>query len=161
MDHPIRRPEEILAYRPLRRMLGPDPRPVWSVGPADTVLAALRIMADRDIGFLVVLDAGKLVGVLSERDCARGVLLARKPPDTTPVADVMVRDVVTVDPSRTFAECLRLMHQHGFRHLPVTDQGKVIAVLSVRDLMGEAVEHHRKIIAELERERMTIFTSPV
>jgi len=161
MDQPIRRPEDILAYRPLQRMLGSDPRPVWSVGPADSVMAALQIMADRNIGFLVVLDGGKLVGVLSERDCARRVLLAKKSPETTPVADVMAHEVVTVDPSRTFADCLRLMHQHGFRHLPVMDNGKVTAVLSVRDLMGEAVEYHKKVIAELERERMTIFTSPV
>jgi predicted transcriptional regulator len=161
MDHPLRRPEEILAYRPLQRMLGPDPRPVWSVGPSDTVMAALRIMADRNIGFLVVLDNGKLTGVLSERDCARRAVLAKKPLDTTPVADVMVREIVTVDPSHTFADCLRLMHQHGFRHLPVMDKGRVIAVMSVRDLMGEAVEHHKRVIAELERERMTIFTSPV
>lgn len=161
MDHPLRRPEEILACRPLQRMLGPDPRPVWSVGPTDSVMAAVQIMADKNIGFLVVLDNGKLVGVLSERDCARRVVLAKKPPDTTTVADVMVREVVTVDPSRTFAECLRTMHERGFRHLPVVDKGKVTAVLSVRDLMGEAVEYHKKVIAELERERMTIFTSPV
>jgi CBS domain-containing protein len=139
-------------------MLGLKPRPVWSVGPADSVLAALQIMADRNIGFVVVLDKERLVGVLSERDCARRVLLARKPADTA-VADVMVRDVVTVDPTQTFAGCLRLMHQHGFRHLPVIDQGKVVAVISVRDLMSEAVSHHAKIIAELERERLTMFTS--
>jgi len=161
MDQPIRRPEDILAYRPLQRMLGSDPRPVWSVGPADSVMAALQIMADRNIGFLVVLDKGRLVGVLSERDCARRAVLAKKPLDSTPVADIMVRDVVTVDLSRTFAECLRLMHERGFRHLPVLSDGKVIAVLSVRDLMSEAVDHHAKVIAELERERLTIFTSPV
>ena len=71
----------------------------------------------------------------------------------------MVRDVVTVDPPSTFADCLRLMHQHGIRHLPVVDRGKPIAVVSIRDLLGEAVAHHAKIIAELERERLTIFTS--
>jgi predicted transcriptional regulator len=159
MDKPLRRPEEILAYRPLRQMLGPGAKPVWSVAPKDSVMAALQIMSDRNIGFLVVLEGDKLVGVLSERDCVRRVLLAKKPPEITTVADIMVRQVITVDPSRTFAECLRLMHQHGFRHLPVVDTGKVIAVLSVRDLMSEAVEHHAKIIAELERERLTIFTS--
>jgi CBS domain-containing protein len=71
----------------------------------------------------------------------------------------MVRQVVTVDLTHAFADCLRLMHQHGFRHLPVIDKGKVVAVLSVRDLMSEAVAHHAKVIAELERERLTIFTS--
>jgi signal-transduction protein with cAMP-binding, CBS, and nucleotidyltransferase domain len=161
MDKPLRRPEEILACRTLARMLGPAPRTVWSVGPADSVMAALQIMADRNIGLLVVLDKGRLVGVLSERDCARRAVLAKKPLDSTPVADIMVRDVVTVDLSRTFAECLRLMHERGFRHLPVLSDGKVIAVLSVRDLMSEAVDHHAKVIAELERERLTIFTSPV
>jgi signal-transduction protein with cAMP-binding, CBS, and nucleotidyltransferase domain len=159
MDHPLRRPEEILAYRTLDRVLGPKPWAVWSVAPADGVMAALQVMADRNIGFVVVLEGDRLAGVLSERDCARRVLLARKAAETTPVADVMVRPVVTVDLSHTFADCLRLMNQHGVRHLPVMDKGKVVAVLSVRDLMSEAVAHHAKIIAELERERLTIFTS--
>jgi signal-transduction protein with cAMP-binding, CBS, and nucleotidyltransferase domain len=160
MDH-LRRPEEILAYRPLERLLGPKPWTAWSVGPGDTVTVALQIMAERDIGFVVVLDQDNLVGVLSERDCARRVLLAGKPADSTPVSDVMAREVVTVELAQTFADCLRLMHQHGFRHLPVKAAGKVVAVLSVRDLMSEAVEHHAKVISMLERERLTIFTSPV
>jgi CBS domain-containing protein len=159
MDNPIRRPEEILAYRPLRQVLGPTPKPVWTVGPADNALAALQLMADKDIGFLVVLDRDAMVGVLSERDCARRLVLAAKPAQTTPVAELMVRNVVSVDPARTFADCLRLMHQHRIRHLPVVDQGKVVAVISIRDLLAEAVAHHTRIISELERERLTIFTS--
>ena len=71
----------------------------------------------------------------------------------------MIRDVVTVGLSHTFADCLRLMHQHGIRHLPVLDGGRPITVVSIRDLLSEAVAHHARIIAELERERMTIFTS--
>jgi CBS domain-containing protein len=161
MTDALRRPEDILTFRTLERMLGSAPRPVWSVGPADSVMAALQIMEDRNIGFLVVLEKGSLVGVLSERDCARRALLARKPLDATPVSDIMVRRVITVDRSRTFAECLRLMHENGIRHLPVVDKGKVTAVLSIRDMMSEAVEHHAKVIAALERERLTIFTSPV
>jgi CBS domain-containing protein len=86
-------------------------------------------------------------------------VLARKSPETTPIADIMVRQVITIDLAHTFADCLRLMHQHGIRHLPVTDKGKVVAVVSIRDLLSEAVAHHAKIIAELERERLTIFTS--
>src|SRR3974390_1394827 len=96
-DHPLRRPEEILAYRPLKQILGTLPKPVFSVAPADTVYDAVRIMKDKDIGFVVVLEGEKLVGVVSERDCARGVMLARRLADATPVADVMVRDVITVD----------------------------------------------------------------
>ena len=159
MNHPIRRPEEILAYRPLQRILASKPAGLWSVAPTDSVLTALQIMSEKDIGFLVVLNQGALVGVLSERDCARRVTLAKRPPDATQVADIMVREVVTADLARTFADCLRLMHQHNIRHLPVTDGGKVVAVVSIRDLLSEAVTHHAKIIAELERERLTIFTS--
>jgi CBS domain-containing protein len=116
-------------------------------------------MADKDIGFLVVLDRGALVGVLSERDCARRAVLAKKSLETTLVEEIMVCNVVTVELAHTFADCLRLMHQHGIRHLPVVDKDKVVAVVSIRDLLSEAVTHHAKIIGELERERLTIFTS--
>jgi len=159
MDRPIRRPEEILAYRSMQSILRSKPGNLWSVGPADSALTALRLMAEKNIGFLVVLDRGAMVGVLSERDCARRVVLANKSLEATPVADVMVRDVVTVGLAHTFADCLRLMHQHGIRHLPVVADGKAIAVVSIRDLVSEAVAHHAKVIAELERERLTIFTS--
>ena len=159
MDSPLRRPEEILAYRSLREILGAKPRSLWSVGPAESALSALQIMADKNIGFLVILERNAIVGVLSERDCARRLVLERKAPETTLVRDLMVREIVIVDPTHTFGDCLRLMHQHGIRHLPVTDAGRVVAVVSIRDLLAEAVAHHAKIIAELERERLTIFTS--
>ena len=159
MESPLRRPEEILAFRSLGQILASKPRVLWSVGPDDSVLTALQVMADKDIGLVAVMKNGALAGVLSERDCARRVLLTRKTPDSTRVADIMVRDVVAIDVSRTFAECLRIMHQHNVRHLPVMDNGKVITVVSIRDLLSEAVTHHAKIIEELERERLTIFTS--
>jgi len=159
MDRPIRQPEEILAYRSLQAILQAKPRALWTVGPADSVFTVLQIMADKDIGFLVVLERDRLIGVVSERDCARRVVLAKKSPEATPVSDIMVRNVITVDPAHTFADCLRLMHQHGVRHLPVIDKGRVVGVVSIRDLLSEAVAHHAKIIAELERERLTIFTS--
>jgi CBS domain-containing protein len=159
MDHPIRRPEEILAYRSLQQIIDAKPKGVWSVGPADTVLAALQIMADKNVGLLVVLEQGKLVGVVSERDCARRVVLARKSPEQTPVSDIMVRNVITVDLAHAFGDCLRLMHQHGIRHLPVVDKGAVISVVSIRDLLREAVTHNAKVIAELERERLMMTVS--
>ena len=155
----MRRPEEILAFRSLREILGSKPRSLWSVRPADSAFSALQIMADKNIGFVVVLERDAIVGVLSERDCARRLVLERMAPETTPVRDLMVREVVAVDPTHTFADCLRLMHQHGIRHLPVVERGQPIAVVSIRDLLAEAVAHHAKIINELERERLTIFTS--
>jgi len=107
----------------------------------------------------VVLDNGAIVGVLSERDCVRRVVLAGKSPEATQVADIMVRNVVTTNLEATFGDCMRLMHAHGIRHLPVIDKNEVVGVISVRDLLREAVEHHVKVISELERERMTMLTS--
>jgi CBS domain-containing protein len=161
MDSPIRRPEEILAYRSLQQILASRQRALWTVNPADNVLTALQTMADKGIGFLVVLEQGAMVGVLSERDCVRHVVLSKKSLEVTPVADIMVRNVITVDLAYTFADCLRVMHQHRIRHLPVIDKGKPVTVVSIRDLLSEAVTHHARIIADLERERLTIFTSTV
>jgi CBS domain-containing protein len=161
MDHPLRRPEEILGYRSLKQILGDKAKVVWSVGPQDNALTAVRLMADKNIGFLVVLQNGAIVGVLSERDCARRLLLTGKSPEATPVASIMVRDVITATLAQTFADCLRVMHEHGIRHLPVVDKGKAIGVISIRDLMRETVEHQAKVIGELERERLTMLTSTV
>jgi CBS domain-containing protein len=157
MDIPLRSPEAVLAYRPLKQVL--KSRNVWSVTPADSVLTAVKIMSDRNVGFLVVLDKDAIAGVLSERDCVRRTMLAGKSPEATPVSDIMVRNVVTAELADTFADCLRLMHQHGIRHLPLVENAKVIGVISIRDLLREAVEHHSKVISELERERMQMLTS--
>ena len=161
MVQTIRRPEEILAYRSLRQILVSKPKGLWTAAPGDSIQSALQTMADKNVGLLVVLDQGRLLGVVSERDCARRVVLAKKPLETTTVSEIMTREFVTVDLAQTFADCLRLMHQHAIRHLPVVDGGKVIAVLSIRDLLREAVAHNAKIIADLERERLSIFTSMV
>jgi CBS domain-containing protein len=159
MDHPLRRPEEILAYRSLKQILAAKPRALWTVGPRDNVLTAMHLMAEKNIGFLVVIERGAIVGVLSERDCVRRLVLAGKSPEATSVADIMVRDVIKADLAHTFADCLRLMHTHHIRHLPVVENGTAIGVISIRDLLSEAVTHHAKVIGELERERMTMLTS--
>ena len=86
-------------------------------------------------------------------------MLAGKSPEATPVADIMVRNVVKANISDTFANCLKMMHEHHIRHLPVIENGVPVAVISVRDLLSEAVAHHARVIGELERERMTMLTS--
>ncbi len=159
MDHPIRRPEEILAYRPLGQILAGKPRSLWTVGPSDSALTAMHLMAEKNIGLVVVMEQGAIAGVVSERDCVRKLVLAGKSSEATAVADIMVRDVVKVDLAKTFADCLRLMHQHRIRHLPVVEGNSAITVISIRDLLNEAVAHHARIIGELERERMTMLTS--
>jgi len=119
----------------------------------------MQLMADKNIGLVVVMENKAIVGVLSERDCVRRLVLAGKSPEATPVADIMVRDVVTADIGSTFADCLKLMHAHRIRHLPVTENGVAMGVVSIRDLLGEAVVHHARVIAELEKERLTMLTS--
>jgi signal-transduction protein with cAMP-binding, CBS, and nucleotidyltransferase domain len=89
----------------------------------------------------------------------RRLVVAGKTPELTPVVDIMVRDVITIDLAKTFADCLKLMHLHNVRHLPVVENNTPITVISIRDLLAEAVQHHATVIAELERERMTMFTS--
>jgi CBS domain-containing protein len=156
---PLRRPEEILALRQLKQILAGRPKALWAVKPGDNVLSAMRVMADKNIGLVVVMEGQTVVGVLSERDCVRRMVLAGRPAETTLVADIMVRDVIKADITQTFADCLKLMHQHAIRHLPVVENGVPVGVISIRDLLAEAVAHHARVIGELERERMTMFTS--
>jgi CBS domain-containing protein len=159
MDHPLRRPEQILAYRSLKQILAAKPKALWTVGPGDNALSAMQLMADKNVGLLVVLEHRAIVGVVSERDCVRRLVLAGKPPAATSVADIMVRNVIKADIAGSFVDCLNLMHQHQIRHLPVMESDELVGVISVRDLLSEAVAHHTRVIGELERERLTMVTS--
>jgi signal-transduction protein with cAMP-binding, CBS, and nucleotidyltransferase domain len=159
MDHPLRRPEQILAYRPLKQILAAKPKALWTIGARDTALSAMQLMADKNIGLLVVMEHRTIVGVLSERDCVRRLVLAGKPPAATSVADIMVRNVVKADIANSFVDCLKLMHEHQIRHLPVIENDDLVGLISVRDLLSEAVAHHARVISELERERLTMLTS--
>jgi len=159
MDHPLRSPEQILAYRPLKQILAAKPKALWTIGARDSALSAMQLMADKNIGLLVVMEHRAIVGVLSERDCVRRLVLAGKSPEATSVADIMVRNVVKADIANSFVDCLKLMHEHQIRHLPVIENDDLVGVISVRDLLSEAVAHHARVISELERERLTMLTS--
>lgn len=156
MEHVVKTPEQLLAFKPLKRVLAVKAAGAHAVAPTTSILAALRLMADKEIGFLVVLDGAKLVGVVSERDYARKVVLQGKASNDTPVQDIMIRDVVSVGLEHTIPECLALMSRHGIRHLPVVEGATVIGVLSVRDLLKEIVEHHERLIRRLELEKSTM-----
>jgi CBS domain-containing protein len=119
----------------------------------------MQLMADKNIGLLVVMEHRAIVGVLSERDCVRRLVLAGKSPEATSVADIMVRNVVKADIANSFVDCLKLMHEHQIRHLPVMENDDLVGLISVRDLLSEAVAHHARVISELERERLTMLTS--
>jgi CBS domain-containing protein len=156
IDRPLKSPEQLLPFKSLSRVLGAKPAGAQAVTPDTSIRDALQLMAQKDIGFLLVLDAGKPVGVLSERDYARKVVLHGKASSETPVQDVMTREVVSVTLAHTIPQCMALMNQHGLRHLPVMDGATVVGVLSIRDLLKEIVEHHERLIRNLELEKSTM-----
>jgi CBS domain-containing protein len=152
----MKTPEQLLAFKTIKRVLEAKATGVCSVAPNSSMLAALHLMAEKDIGFLIVLEGSKLVGVLSERDYARKVVLQGKASVDTPVQDIMIRDVVSVGLARTIPECMALMSHHRLRHLPVVDGDAVIGVLSARDLLKEIVAHHERLIRDMELEKSTL-----
>ncbi|WP_083518286.1 CBS domain-containing protein [Dechloromonas denitrificans] len=151
--------EHLFAHHPIRQFVESSPAEIKSVQPGDTVLSALRVLAENDLGVVVVLDGERLVGVMSERDYARKVILAGRRSENTTVGEIMSREVVTTYLGAKFGDCMRLMNQHHIRHLPVLDGDRLVRVISIMDVLREAVAHHEKVIGELERERMTVFNA--
>jgi len=155
----LKTPEEIVLFRILSQILAAKPGGVHSVSPTDTAYAALVAMSEKHVGFLVVLEGEKLAGVISERDYTRKLIPSGRTAQDARVGDLMTREVVTVTLVHHVRECVSLMDSHGIRHLPVVDGNRVLGVISVRDLLREAVVHHDKVLKEMERERMTILNS--
>ena len=132
---------------------------VISVSPGDTVLDAIKVMREKDIGAVVVLDGGQLKGMLSERDYAREVELEGKTARDSRVHEIMTdRAVVCARPGDTVEKCRALMIQHHVRHLPVMEDGRVIGVLSIRDVLDEIIAEEEHVIHELETERLVMTT---
>jgi CBS domain-containing protein len=129
---------------------------VVSVAPDTTVLAAMQAMADKHIGFLPVIGNGLLAGVVSERDCARKVVLRQLAAGSTAVSAIMSTPVYSVPPQAKIPECIMLMHDKGIRHLPVIDAGGIVGVLSVRDLMAALVNRHERLLQRFQQERLTL-----
>jgi CBS domain-containing protein len=124
---------------------------VYAVAPDTTVLDALRLMAKKDVGAVVVLSDGQLVGIFTERDYARKVVLVGKASRDLPVTEIMSTDVVTIDPSWTTDRCMALMDERRIRHLPVVEGGKVIGVVSIRAVVSAIVAEQRYTIHHLEK----------
>ena len=156
---PFNAPEQLLAYKSLSQVLEGKPAGAYAVGPDDSVLSALQLMSDKGTGFVVVLDKGKLVGVLSERDYARKVELKGRTAKDTRVCEIMVDKVVSVTVEHSIPQCMAVMHDRSFRHLPVIDGDRLVGVLSLRDILKEIVAHHERLIRNLELERLTMLSS--
>lgn len=124
---------------------------IWSVQPGDTVLEAITRMARLRIGALLVMEGHKLVGILSERDYARKIILQRRRSAETMVSDIMTADVATAPPEMTAREGLAIMTNGYFRHLPVVEDGMVIGLVSIGDLVKTVIAEQQAMIDELER----------
>ena len=123
---------------------------VFAVAPGDSVLDAIRVMAEKSVGALLVLEEGRLAGVVSERDYARKVILHGRSSQDTPVREIMTTNVITVQSAQTVEDCMALMTAHRVRHLPVVDGGKLAGVLSIGDLIKEVIADREETIKQLE-----------
>jgi CBS domain-containing protein len=134
----------------VRQLLENKGSRVFSTSPDTTVYDALLVMAEMEIGALVVLDGNQLAGIFSERDYARNVVLKGKTSRETPVRDIMTSRVFSVGPTNTVEDCMNLMSDKRIRHLPVVDDGKIVGMLSIGDLVKETIAHQQFLINQLE-----------
>ncbi len=132
------------------QMLVGKPTGVISISPDTAVLDALKLLAEKDVGAVLVMEGTRLVGIFSERDYARKVALKGKSASDTPVSEIMTRQVVCVTPAQTNEDCMALMTQKRVRHLPVIDNDRVQGVLSIGDLVKEVICEQQFIISQLE-----------
>jgi CBS domain-containing protein len=123
---------------------------IWSITPDTLVIDALKLMAEKRVGALLVIEAGQVVGIISERDYARKVSLLGKSSKTTPVREIMTQKVVYVRPEQTIEDCMALMTDKRIRHLPVLADNQLIGVISIGDVVKAVISEQEFIIAQLE-----------
>src|SRR3974390_2846926 len=134
----------------VRQLLDRKGREVFSLAPGAAVLEAIRMMADRHVGALLVMQGGTLSGIVSERDYARKVILMGRSSADTPVRDIMTVQVITVQPDTTVEKCMQIVTEHRVRHLPVTDGGRVVGMVSIGDLVKAVIAEQQQHIEQLE-----------
>ena len=136
--------------RPILELLKKRAPINWSLSPQDTVFDALQTLANHNVGALMVLDNGKLVGVFSERDYTRKIALAGKSSKDTKVHNIMTANVISVAPTVRTRDCLALMSQKKIRHLPIVDGEMVLGMISIRDIMDDIISDHEQTINQLQ-----------
>lgn len=132
------------------QLLDSKERHIWFIGPNDFVYDAIKLMAEKGIGALLVMEGDSLVGILSERDYARKVILKGKSSKKTPVVDIMTRDVLFARPDQNVEECMALMTEKHIRHLPIMEGKKVVGMISIGDLVKTIIAEQKFTIEQLE-----------
>lgn len=123
---------------------------VWSLHPGDTVYHAIKMLADKNVGALVVLDGNAMVGIVTERDYARNVFLKGRASPQTLVGEIMERNMVCVEPDKSVEECMAIMTARRVRHLPVIDDGELVGIISIGDLVKSIISDREFVIEQLE-----------
>ncbi len=136
--------------RTVERLLEAKGYNIWSITPDASVYEAVKLMADKAVGALPVLESGKLVGIISERDCTRRLILKERAPKDTLVREIMTSDVITVRPNQTVEECMALVTAKRIRHLPVLAGDQLIGIVSIGDLVKDIISEQEFMIQQLE-----------
>jgi CBS domain-containing protein len=136
--------------KPVSELLRNRDGTLWHVRPDESVYNALLLLSQHEVGALMVMDGGRLVGVLSERDYTRKVALQGRNSKETKVAEIMTSQVITVAPRTGTRSCMAIMRDKRIRHLPVVDGATVLGMISIRDIMDDIIADHEATIAQLE-----------
>jgi CBS domain-containing protein len=134
----------------IRQVLGAKGHTVFTIGPDAKVYEALQQLAEHDVGALVVTEEGEVVGLVSERDCARKLVLLGRLARETPVRDIMSKEVICVDSKQTVDGCMALMSEKRVRHLPVLENGQLAGIISIGDVVKAIIEDREATIEQLE-----------
>jgi len=135
----------------IKLFLNEHPREVSSVSPGDTVIDALRLMSHKNIGAVTVMRSDQLVGIMSERDYARKVVLMGKNSADARVSEIMTEKVITVSVDYKIDECMRIMSEQHIRHLPILAQNKLVGIISIRDVVKEMIKTQQMLIEDLQK----------
>jgi CBS domain-containing protein len=134
----------------VKNILDSKGRVVFSVAPEVTVYAAIELMCQKDVGGLLICENDRLVGIFTERDYARKLILKGKSSKETPIKDLMTRNPIVVSPETSIEECMKIMSDKHIRHLPVLESDRVIAMISIGDVVRFVIEEQKSIIEQLE-----------